>query len=143
MPKRERPLTRVLATHTRSAPFASALMGPTREHVFEWVQHKMPRVMPEARSSEVKTMAKQILGRSRGLIVSSTMALSTAIVAMRGHGDYASNSMELGLLQAVLRYSEHHQVPPKIVMQLIADEEKPDEPLLEERESGFLPDRRS
>ncbi len=84
----------------------------------------MPTLLSGPRAPiEVRSLARQILRRSR-VVVSSTIALSTAIVAMRGHSDFGGDSMELGLLQAVLRYSEQHQVPPKVVMQLIADDEE-------------------
>jgi hypothetical protein len=121
MPKRERTVTRVLErTQTH-------LIEPrhSRQHVFQWVSHKMPGLLAGPRAPvEVRSLARNILVRSRGVVVSSTMALSTAIVAMRGNGDFSNDSLELGLLQAVLRYSEQHQVPPRVVMELIAEDEE-------------------
>jgi len=94
----------------------------------------MPGLLASPRAPvEVRSIARSILGRSRGVVVSSSMALSTAIVAMRTSGDFSNDSLELGLLQAVLRYSEQHQVPPKVVMELIASED--DQPSLIPRPS--------
>lgn len=71
---------------------------------------------------EIRSLARMYLERSGGLLVSSTMALGTAIVAIRSSGDYDDHSPELGLLEAVLRLSEKRQVPPKIIMRALADE---------------------
>lgn len=68
----------------------------------------------------IQVLARGILERSHGVVVSSTMALSAAIVALRESGDFGCDSPELALLESVLRYSEEQQVPPKVVMATLA-----------------------
>src|SRR4051812_698785 len=96
-----------------------------RSHLFEWVSTRAPTLMAGRNAPlRVRNMAREILHKTRGVVVSSTMALSTAIVAMRDSGDFGEESMEVSLLQAVLRYSEQYQVPPASVMALIAESEE-------------------
>ena len=72
--------------------------------------------------NEIRSLARMYLERSGGLLVSSTIALGTAIVAIRSSGDFDDQSPELGLLEAVRRLSEKRQVPPKLIMRALADE---------------------
>lgn len=71
---------------------------------------------------EIRSLARMYLERSGGLLVSSTMALGSAIVALRSNASLTNGSQELGLLEAVLRLSEKQQVPPKLIMRALADE---------------------
>lgn len=107
------------ALHKITPGFAHLLTPEHKKEVEDFVS-----LVPGAKAPrEMRRLAKEILHRSHGVVVSSMMALSTAIIAMRANGDFDDESAELTLLQAVLRYSEKNQVPPNIVMQLIADDE--------------------
>jgi hypothetical protein len=79
---------------------------------------------PKPIPAQVRDLARLLLSRSGGVVVSSTMALRTAITAFRASGDYDDDSPELTLLEAVFRLSEARQVPPRIVMSALAQEER-------------------
>jgi hypothetical protein len=98
---------------------APLLLSEHRSRLLELVAARTPPLVKDHESPlRVRRMAREILTKSRGVVVSSTMALSTAIGAMKD-----ADSMEATLLQTVLRYSEQYQVPPMEVMQLIADDD--------------------
>ena len=91
------------------------------ERLFRDPMHDQTEVQKRV-PNEIRSLARMYLERSGGLLVSSTIALGTAIVAIRSSGDYDAQSPELGLLEAVLRLSEKRQVPPKLIMRALADE---------------------
>lgn len=107
-------------------PGAQLVLAEHRSRLLEWVATSAPTATHQS-PLRMRRMAREILHKTRGVVVSSTMALSTAILAMRESGDFGRDSMEVALLQSVLRYSEQYQVPPMAVMQLIADDDEPDD----------------
>lgn len=125
--KRDRETARAKTSsslHKITPGFAHLLTPEHKKKVEDFVRGRMTTLVPGAKPSiEMRRLAREILHRSHGVVVSSQMALSTAIIAMRANGDFDEESAELSLMQAVLRYSEQNQVPPSFVMQLIADEE--------------------
>ena len=117
-------LSRSSSVHKITPGFAHLITPEHKRQIEEYVGVRMPRLIPGGKAPrEMRKLAKSILTRSHGVVCSSMMALSTAIIAMKGNAEFDNESHELSLMQAVLRYSEQNQVPPSVVMQLIADEE--------------------
>ena len=79
---------------------------------------------PQPIPAQVRDLARMLLTRSGGVVVSSTMALRAAITAFRASGAYADDSPELALLKAVFRLSEARQMPPRDVMSVLAQQQR-------------------
>ena len=96
-----------------------------RLHFFQWVSDAAPTLSNSTGHvpDRVRETARKIVSKSRGVVVSSTIALSAAIMALKGSSDFGDESIELSLLKAVLRYSEQYQVPPMMVMSLFLDDD--------------------
>jgi hypothetical protein len=120
----EKALSKGSSVHKITPGFAHLLTPEHKRQIEEYVGGRMPTLVPGGKAPrEMRKLAKSILQRSHGVVCSSMMALSTAITAMKANGGFDDESHELTLMQAVLRYSEQNQVPPSVVMQLIADDE--------------------
>src|SRR5262245_30275827 len=90
MAKRDRAITPRL-----EPSFAHLITPEHRSRLVEWISSGAPALgVGRSVPLRVRRMAREILQKSRGIVVSSTMALSTAIVALRGSGDFGHESLE-------------------------------------------------
>lgn len=107
----------------RSGPRASHAQKSTPPTALIAQIHTCLDSNPQPVPAQVRELARTLLSRSGGVVVSSTMALRTAITAFRASGDYDDDSPELELLEAVFRLSEARQTPPRTVMAALAQQE--------------------
>jgi len=102
--------------------FASSANN-SKNHLYQWVTNFHSHFASKNQNIEnVQALARRILQSGHGLVVSSNIALRAALMSLRHSVDFGEQSSEYALLEAVIRYSEKFQIPPKAIMELLAEE---------------------